>query len=160
LSMIGLLVEDMGRSLGFYRTLGLTIPEGYEEETHVEVEVGGGLVLFWDAVFVRTYDPNREKPNGGYRIVPEFFVVSEEAVDALCVELVADGHRGHKAPQDALRGVHGEGRRPGRQHRPAHGRLATDCHVTEREAWPKARRWPASRRHRTRDQRRPATSSI
>jgi predicted lactoylglutathione lyase len=106
LSMIGLLVEDMGRSLGFYRTLGLTIPEGSEEETHVEVEVGGGLILFWDAAFVGTYDANREEPNGGYRIVPKFFVGSEKAVDALYAKLVADGHRGHKAPFGTHFGVY------------------------------------------------------
>ena len=52
MSMIGLLVEDMERSLGFYRALGLEIPEGAEEEPHVEVEIGEGVVLFWDAVFV------------------------------------------------------------------------------------------------------------
>ena len=98
LSMIGLLVEDMERSLGFYRALGLTIPEGAEEQEHVEIEIGGGLVLFWDTAFVGTYDPHREKPNGGYRILPEFFVGSEEAVDALYAKLVADGYRVHGPP--------------------------------------------------------------
>jgi hypothetical protein len=44
LSMIGLLVEDMERSLGFYRALGLPIPESAEEEAHVEVEIGGEVV--------------------------------------------------------------------------------------------------------------------
>jgi hypothetical protein len=65
LSMIGLLVEDMGRSLGFYRRVGLEIPEGAEKQEHVEVEIGGGVVLFWDAAFVRAYDPEREEPKGG-----------------------------------------------------------------------------------------------
>jgi predicted lactoylglutathione lyase len=96
--MIGLLVEDMERSLGFYRALGLTIPEGAEEQEHVEIEIGGGLVLFWDAAFVGAYDPDREEPNGGYRILPEFFVGSEEAVDALYAKLVADGYRVHGPP--------------------------------------------------------------
>jgi uncharacterized glyoxalase superfamily protein PhnB len=98
LSMIGLLVEDMGRSLGFYRRVGLEIPEGAEKQEHVEVEIGGGVVLFWDAAFVGAYDPEREEPKGGYRIVLEFFVGTREAVDARYEELVADGYRGHKAP--------------------------------------------------------------
>lgn len=98
LSMVGLLVEDMGRSLGFYRRLGLEIPEGSEEREHAEVEIGDGVVLFWDAAFVGDYDPEREEPKGGYRIVPEFFVGTREAVDARYGELVADGYRGHKAP--------------------------------------------------------------
>jgi uncharacterized glyoxalase superfamily protein PhnB len=98
LSMIGLLVEDMGRSLGFYRRVGLEIPEGAEKQEHVEVEIGGGVVLFWDAAFVGAYDPEREEPKGGYRIVLEFFVGTREAVDARYEELVADGYRGHKVP--------------------------------------------------------------
>ncbi len=34
LFMIGLPIHDMGRSLEFYRRLGLTIPEGSEGQTH------------------------------------------------------------------------------------------------------------------------------
>ena len=98
MSMIGLLVEDMERSLAFYRALGLTIPEGAEEEAHVEVEIGGEVILFWDAAFDATYDPEREKPRGGYWILPEFFVGSREAVDALYGKLVSHGHPGHRPP--------------------------------------------------------------
>ena len=98
LSMVGLLVEDMERSLGFYRALGLPIPESAEEEAHVEVEIGGEVVLFWDAAFVATYDPAWEKPRGDYRILPEFFVGSREDVDALYGKLVAHGHRGRRPP--------------------------------------------------------------
>ena len=98
MSMIGLLVEDMGRSLGFYRRLGLEVPEGAEEQDNVEVEVGGGVVLFWDAAFFGVHDPDREEPKGGYRILLEFFVGSEATVDARYGELVAEGYHGHKAP--------------------------------------------------------------
>lgn len=98
LKMVGLMAEDMARSLAFYRRLGLEIPEGAEEREHVEVEIGGGMVLFWDAVFADTYDPEREKAGGGYRILPEFFVGSREAVNATYEELVAGGHHGHKVP--------------------------------------------------------------
>jgi predicted lactoylglutathione lyase len=106
LSMIGLLVEDMKRSLAFYRALGLPIPEGADEEAHVEVEIGCGVVLFWDTAFVATYDPHRKEPKGGYRILPEFFVGSEEAVDILYEKLVADGHRGHRPPFETYFGAY------------------------------------------------------
>lgn len=98
LKMVGLVVEDMARSLGFYRKVGLEIPEGAEEQPHVEVEIGGGVVLFWDSAFVGAYDPDREKPEGGYRILPEFFLEGEEAVDAKYRELTGLGYRGHRAP--------------------------------------------------------------
>lgn len=97
-SMIGLLVKDMERSLGFYRALGLEIPKGAEEEPHVEVEIGDGVVLFWDAVFVGTYHPDRNEPKGGYRVLLEFFVGNKEDVDARYKELVVEGHRARKAP--------------------------------------------------------------
>jgi hypothetical protein len=40
LYMLGLIVQDMGKSLEFYRRLGLAIPEGSENQTHVEVKDG------------------------------------------------------------------------------------------------------------------------
>lgn len=82
LKMVGIVVEYMARSLAFYRSLGLDIPRGAEEQGHVEVEIGGGVVLFWDAVFAGSYDPDRDEPKGGHRILPEFFVESEREVDA------------------------------------------------------------------------------
>lgn len=98
LKMVGIVVEDMARSLAFYRSLGLDIHRGAEEQGHVEVEVGGGVVLFWDAVFAGSYDPDRDEPKGGYRILLEFFVESEREVNARYGELVAEDYRGHKAP--------------------------------------------------------------
>ena len=45
LYMLGLIVQDMGKSLEFYRQLGLAIPEGNEEQTHVEIKMGSGLLV-------------------------------------------------------------------------------------------------------------------
>jgi predicted lactoylglutathione lyase len=106
LKMVGLMVEDMARSLSFYRRLGLEIPEGAEDQEHVEVEIGNGVVLFWDAVFAESYDPGREEAKGGYRVLLEFFVGDAEGVDTRYAELVADGHRGHKAPFGTQFGAH------------------------------------------------------
>lgn len=98
LRMIGMVVEDMAASLSFYRALGLEVPEGAEESPHVEVKLGEGVVFFWDTAFVGAYDPGREEPKGGYRVLPEFFLENEGAVDAKYEELVGMGYRGHKAP--------------------------------------------------------------
>lgn len=106
LKMVGLMVEDMAKSLAFYRRLGLEIPEEADWEQHVEVEVGGEVVLFWDSVFAGAYDPEREKPKGGYRILPEFFVGSKEAADAMYEDLVSAGYRGHRAPFETHFGAH------------------------------------------------------
>jgi len=46
LYMIGLIVQDMRKSLEFYRQLGLAISERSEEQTHVEVKMGVRTDLF------------------------------------------------------------------------------------------------------------------
>ena len=45
LYMLGLIVLDMGKSLEFYRWLGLAIPEGSEANTHVVNDPGGNIIL-------------------------------------------------------------------------------------------------------------------
>jgi len=49
ISLFGLIVQDMQKSLEFYRRLGLAIPEGSEENTHVEVKMGNGSTFFLDS---------------------------------------------------------------------------------------------------------------
>jgi catechol 2,3-dioxygenase-like lactoylglutathione lyase family enzyme len=96
--MVGIIVEDMARSLAFYRQLGLDIPAEADDRTHVEFPLADGLTLFWNAFFVVTDDPGRAPPAGGYRMVLEFFLESQGAVDAKYAELIDLGHRGHRAP--------------------------------------------------------------
>ena len=52
LDLIGIVVEDMARSLAFYRRLGLDIPPDSDDQPHVETTLAGGLRLAWDAVGV------------------------------------------------------------------------------------------------------------
>jgi len=106
LSMIGLFVEDMGRSLAFYRRLSLEVPAGADDQPHVEVTMEDGVTFFWDATFVRTYDPDREPPSGGYRMLPEFFLAGREAVDATYAEMTGHGYRGHRAPFETAFGAY------------------------------------------------------
>nr|MBA2469740.1 glyoxalase [Chloroflexia bacterium] len=56
------------------------------------------VTLFWDTVFAETYDPSREKPAGGYRVMLEFFLQDAAAVDAKYAELVGFGYHGRRAP--------------------------------------------------------------
>ena len=67
LYMLGLIVQDMGKSLEFYRQLGLAIPEGSEALTHVEVKMGSGLTFFLDSRPSR-WDPGyskKDEPEAG-----------------------------------------------------------------------------------------------
>ncbi len=94
LSMIGLIVQDMGKSLEFYRRLGLAIPEGGEGQTHVEVKMGSGLTFFldfepsrWGPGFVRRDDPGHMEASNGCHSILEFYLKTRAAVDAKYAEL-------------------------------------------------------------------------
>jgi hypothetical protein len=49
LYMVGVMAQDMDKSLEFYRRLGLAIPPGSDRQPHVEVKMGGELTFFLDA---------------------------------------------------------------------------------------------------------------
>lgn len=98
LSMLGLMVRDMAASLAFYRRLGLEIPEGAERQRFVQKRMESGVTIFWDTFFADTYDPTRQWPGGGYQVMLEFFLESNEAVDAKYTELTGYGYHGRGAP--------------------------------------------------------------
>jgi catechol 2,3-dioxygenase-like lactoylglutathione lyase family enzyme len=105
LEQIGIVVEDMARSLAFYRLLGLDLPADADEQAHVDTELPGGLRLAWDTVeTIRSFDPDWQPPTGGHRVALSFRFASPADVDAAYEELVGRGHRGHKAPWDAFWG--------------------------------------------------------
>jgi uncharacterized glyoxalase superfamily protein PhnB len=102
LNLIGLVVEDMARSLAFYRLLGLDLPPEADGQPHAETTLAGGLRLAWDTVeTVQSFDPDWKPPTGGHRIALAFRFDGPAEVDAAYDELVAQGHHGHKAPWDA-----------------------------------------------------------
>jgi predicted lactoylglutathione lyase len=98
LSMVGLVVRNMPVALEFYRRLGIEIPAAADSERFVMHRMESGVTMFWDTVFARKYDPNREEPAGGYRIMLEFFLADNDAVDAKYEELVGFGYHGRSAP--------------------------------------------------------------
>jgi len=93
LSMVGLMVRDMAASLTFYRRLGLAIPAAAEQKRFVLHRMESGVSIFAD-----TYDPTRGAPTGGYRVMLEFFLADEAAVDAKYHELTGYGYGGRRAP--------------------------------------------------------------
>jgi uncharacterized glyoxalase superfamily protein PhnB len=94
----------MAASLRFYRLLGLDIPEGSEQEPHVE-STTSGLRIAWDTIDVLrgVYDEWVEQPIG-HRIELAFACESRDEVDTLYGQIVEQGYRGYKAPWDAFWG--------------------------------------------------------
>jgi uncharacterized glyoxalase superfamily protein PhnB len=103
--MIGLVVQDMARSLAFYRRLGLDLPADADGQPHVEVQLAGGLRLAWDSVeTVRSFDADWQPPAGGFRIALAFRLDTPAEVDSAYDKLVSEGYEGHLAPWDAFWG--------------------------------------------------------
>lgn len=105
LAMLGLITKDMGQALAFYRRLGLAIPEGGEEQTHVEVKMGNGLTFFLDSAPSR-FDPRFRSlddrgplnASDGYRSLLEFYLKTQDAVEAKYAELIGFGYQSCRAP--------------------------------------------------------------
>jgi catechol 2,3-dioxygenase-like lactoylglutathione lyase family enzyme len=102
---IGLVVADMGRSLAFYRMLGLEIAADADTEGHVEARLPGGTRMLWDtAEMVQSFDPEWTPPSGGQRIGLAFLCDSPAEVDSTYAGLVGAGYEGHAEPWDAVWG--------------------------------------------------------
>lgn len=103
--LVGLVVADMSASLTFYRRLGIDVPEGAEEQPHVEAALPGGLRLAWDSVeTVRSFDPHWTPPRGGHLVSLAFACDTPADVDRVHAELVGAGYRDHAEPWDAFWG--------------------------------------------------------
>lgn len=103
LTEIELVVEDMGRSLAFYRRLGLDIPATSDSESHVEVELPGGLRLSWDTVewVHQAFDPDY-KQIAGNQIDLQFECEDPSEVDTVYTELIDAGYVGVHAPANTI----------------------------------------------------------
>jgi uncharacterized glyoxalase superfamily protein PhnB len=103
LRVFGVVVSDMGKSLGFYRQLGLAIPPEADQQPHVEVALDGGFRLLFDTVdVVRSFDPDWTAPERGSRTAIGFEYGSAAEVDQAYQDLTAAGYYGHKDPWDAV----------------------------------------------------------
>lgn len=106
LNAIGIVVQDMSRSLKFYRQLGLEFAGGADAEQHVEAKIGEGVMLMFDlADMVRTFDPVWTAPDGSPRVSLAFECENPAAVDERYAELLAAGAGVRRPPWDAVWGM-------------------------------------------------------
>lgn len=98
---LGIVVEDMARSLAFYRLLGLEIPADSDGEGHVELNLARGLRLMLDTVEVVQSFSDWNPPTGGHRMEMAFLCSSPDEVDKQHAAMVKAGYESHLAPFDA-----------------------------------------------------------
>jgi len=103
LYMLGLTVQDMPKSLEFYRRLGLELPADAATRTHVEVKMRGEYTLFLDSQPIRSDQAEKAAALAGYDFVLEFYLPSRALVDSKYRELTAFGYASYRAPFEVPR---------------------------------------------------------
>jgi uncharacterized glyoxalase superfamily protein PhnB len=102
--LLGIVVEDMGAALRFYRLLGLEIPPEADGEAHVEVRLPGGFRLAWDTrELMESIHPDWTPPQG-HRMTLAFKCERPAEVDALYQRVQDQGYRAARQPWDAFWG--------------------------------------------------------
>jgi predicted lactoylglutathione lyase len=96
-TMVVLLIEDVPRSIAFYRRLGVEFPPGAEQRSDIQVPIGDDHQLVLTTTFARAI-PDHQPASGGSAIVIEFFVDGDESVDAKYAELTEAGYSGRREP--------------------------------------------------------------
>src|SRR6476661_5859545 len=85
LYMVGLVAQDIDKSLEFYRRLGVDFPQRVEGRPHVEARMSGGLTFFLNA-------PSALPELAGAGVIFEFYLDDRSKVDAKYNELVDYGY--------------------------------------------------------------------
>ncbi len=98
LYMTGLTVQDMGKSLEFYRRLGVGFPEVGEQVTHVEARMQGEYTLFLDSKPISRGQAEKAEALDGYSVLLEFYMESRALVDAKYKELMDFGYESYRPP--------------------------------------------------------------
>ena len=104
LSGLNLVVNDMARTVEFYKRLGIDIDDDHPWGSHhVTAAMPNGFELEFDSTkLADSYDPVASGFPDAVRNVLVFALANRDAVDALYVELTDAGYAGHQPPYDAF----------------------------------------------------------
>jgi catechol 2,3-dioxygenase-like lactoylglutathione lyase family enzyme len=112
LNQLNFVVRDIDAALGFYRRLGLVIPDSAVWRTasgahHVDLTLPNGVHFHLDSVaLAKSYNAGWWEPaGGGSRSVLGFSLPSRQAVDERYAELTAAGYSGRQPPYDTFWGA-------------------------------------------------------
>jgi uncharacterized glyoxalase superfamily protein PhnB len=104
LHTIGIIVNDMGKALAFYRHLGLPIPANLDGESNAECKISEGVTLgFLTEEAAQQADPKWQKLSGQTMNL-QFECGSPAEVDSAYKKLTAAGYTSYAEPWDAFWG--------------------------------------------------------
>jgi catechol 2,3-dioxygenase-like lactoylglutathione lyase family enzyme len=103
LNALGIVVSDMARSIGFYRLLGLDVPET-PAEGHVDTFLPNGVRFMLDTEeTVRSFRPDWTRETGN-QVGLALECASPSEVDEVYARVTVAGFPGEKEPWDAFWG--------------------------------------------------------
>jgi predicted lactoylglutathione lyase len=100
--MVVLEVQDLDRSMAFYRQLGLEIPDAPPDRPIVVHRMASGVSLLLTSGFASRYDPSWVRPESGYQQMLEFYVGNDAAVEQKWNELTGAGYHGRMPPTQTI----------------------------------------------------------
>lgn len=103
LQTIGIVAKDMAQTLAFYRTLGLDIPAGAEQDFNYEHELPNITLGFIAEAHTRQADPGYITPVGQSMNL-QFQADSPAGVDQVYKKLTDAGYKSYAEPWDAFWG--------------------------------------------------------
>ena len=103
LNAIGIIASDMGRTIAFYRLLGIDLPET-PAEGHVDTLLPNGVRFMLDSEEeIRRFRPDWQRENGN-QLALAFDCASPSGVDETYARVVGAGFHGEMEPWDAFWG--------------------------------------------------------
>lgn len=97
--MMVLYARDLGKTVEFYRLLGLDVPDPLPDRPVSVYKMDNGVtVIFTTGELATLFDPGWVRPEHGYQQVMEFLVDDEAAVEATWNKLLSAGYQGRTAP--------------------------------------------------------------
>ncbi len=100
LNALGIVTSDMARSIRFYRSLGLDVPDT-PDEGHVDAFLPNGVRFMLDSeAVVRGFRPDWKRETGN-QIGLALECASPAEVDEIYARVTAEGFDGEKEPWDA-----------------------------------------------------------
>ena len=99
---IATVVEDMARTLAFYRLLEFDIPAAADTEGYVTIELDGGVRFAWNTEQIeRTFNPGWKRPPVPGRMGIALRCVDTADVDTTFASVVGAGYEAGLEPFDA-----------------------------------------------------------
>ena len=103
LNAIGIVASDMGKSISFYRLLGVDVPET-PDEGHVDTFLPNGVRFMLDTEdVIKSFRPDWARKTGN-QLALAFECSSPSEVDEMYRRAVNAGFHGEKEPWDAFWG--------------------------------------------------------